>query len=95
MEDIKNEEHNLDTMNYNDRPDGYGFGEAESNDEKREYEKDCHFTKHCIDLGDGYRCHKNEPYSLNEYGYRNQYGPVDQYSFRDITFVRRGKATKK
>lgn len=93
--DKKDKKPDLDTMNYNDRPDGYGFGESESNDKERDYEKDPHFTKHCIDMGDGYRCHKNEPYSKDENGLRNQYGPVDQYSFRDISFIRRGKVTKK
>jgi hypothetical protein len=72
------------TMNYNDRLDGYGFGEAESRDCNHEYEKIPHFTKHCIDLGEGYRPHLNEPYSKNEYGLRNPYGPIDQYTFRDI-----------
>ena len=93
-EDKKTEEkanRGLDTMNYNERPDGYGFGPAESEDTEQEYEKDPHFTKHCIDLGSGYRCHKNEPYNLNIFGQRNQYGPVDQYSFRDIHIIRRGK----
>lgn len=85
---------NLDSMNYNDRHDGYGFGEAESNDCDREYQHDPHFTQHCIDLGDGYRSHKNEPYTKNDFGLRNQYGPVDQYVFRDIYFIRRGKRTK-
>lgn len=84
----------LDSMNYNDRADGYGFGESESNDNDHEYEKDPHFTSHCKDMGDGYRCHRNEPYTLNEFGLRNQYGPVDQYSFREIHFIRRGKVTK-
>ena len=84
----------IENMNYNDRPDGYGFGEAESNDCDRDYEQDPHFTRHCIDMGEGYRCHKNQPYSLDEYGLRNQYGPVDQYSFRDIHIVRRGKTSK-
>lgn len=70
------------SMNYNDRMDGYGFGESESRDTKCEYEKDPRFTKHCIDLGEGYRAHRDEPFTKDEYGLRNQYGPVDQYSFR-------------
>ncbi len=79
-----------ENMNCNDRLDGYGFGEAESNDSAREYEKDLYFTHHSIDLGEGYRCHKGEPYSRNELGFRNQYGPVDQYVFRgDHFFVRK------
>ena len=85
----------LESMNYNDRLDGYGFGEAESVDDKREYEKDPHFTYHCIDLGEGYRSHKNEPYTKDEYGLRNQYGPVDQYVFRsDHLAVRRSKGSR-
>lgn len=94
MDDSK-KTHKQESMNYNDRLDGYGFGEAESSDCEREYEKDPHFTRHCIDMGEGYRCHKNEPYSRDELGLRNQYGPVDQYSFRDIHIIRRGKVTKK
>jgi hypothetical protein len=85
----------LKTMNYNDRPDGYGFGEAESLDEKRAYEKDKEFTEHCIDMGEGYRPHKGEPYSKDEYGLRNQYGPVDQYTFRDAHLLKRAKDKKK
>lgn len=86
----------LDKMNYNDRLDGYGFGEAESHDYKRDYEHDPHFTSHGIDLGEGYRCHKGEPYTKNELGIRNQYGPVDQYVFRgDYFFVRKRKLQKK
>lgn len=72
-----------DTMNYNDRLDGYGFGEADSQDCEREYEKDPHFSQHSVDLGEGYRCHKGEPFTRDDYGLRNQYGPVDQYVFRD------------
>lgn len=72
-----------ETMNYNDRLDGYGFGEADSQDCNRDYEKDPHFSQHSIDPGEGYRCHKGEPYTRDEYGLRNQYGPVDQYVFRD------------
>ena len=75
-----------ESMNYNDRLDGYGFGEAESSDDSRDYEHDPHFTKHCIDMGEGYRSHKDEPWSTDENGLRNQYGPVDQYSFRDVHF---------
>lgn len=83
------------TMNYNDRLDGYGFGEADSNDCDRDYEKDPHFTQHCIDLGEGYRCHKGEPYTKDEYGLRNQYGPVDQYVFRDSHIILRSKKSNK
>lgn len=85
------ENNDLEEMNYNDRLDGYGFGEAECLDSEREYEKDPHFTQHCIDMGEGYRRHKNEPYSKDEFGLRNQYGPVDQYVFRDIHLVMRRK----
>jgi hypothetical protein len=73
---------NLANMNYNDRLDGYGFGEAECLDSGRDYESDPHFTQHCIDMGEGYRTHRNEPYTLDEFGIRNQYGQVDQYVFR-------------
>lgn len=86
---------NQDTLNYNDRLDGYGFGEADSKDCDREYEKDPHFTQHNIDLGEGYRCHKDEPYTKDEYGLRNQYGPVDQYVFRDTHLYRKGFKEKK
>lgn len=85
----------LEKMNYNDRLDGYGFGEAESHDEKWDYEKDPHFVHHSIDLGEGYRCHKGEPYTKNELGFRNQYGPVDQYVFRGDYFFVRKKISKK
>lgn len=81
-------------MNYNDRLDGYGFGEADSNDCDREYEKDPHFTQHCIDLGEGYRCHKGEPFTKDQLGMRNQYGPVDQYVFRGDHFFVRKKVIK-
>ncbi|MCM2351705.1 MAG: hypothetical protein NDI69_16940 [Bacteriovoracaceae bacterium] len=76
-------------MNYNDRLDGYGFGEAESRDSDKEYEQDPHFTKHCIDMGEGYRAHRNEPYTKDEFGLRNLYGPVDQYVFRSYHLVTR------
>jgi len=80
----------LESMNYNDRLDGYGFGESESLDRKRDYEDDPHFTNHCIDLGEGYRSHLNEPFSKDEFGLRNQYGPVEQYVFRgDHFFIRK------
>lgn len=85
----------LETLNYNDRPDGYGFGEAESQDSKRAYEKDAKFTEHCIDLGEGYRQHKNEPYTKDENGLRNQYGPVDQYVFRDAHLFYKNRQKKK
>ena len=85
----------LESLNYNDRPDGYGFGEAESQDSKRAYEKDPKFTEHCIDLGEGYRHHKNEPYTKDDYGLRNQYGPVDQYVFRDAHLFYRGRHKEK
>lgn len=90
---MEKEKEALETLNYNDRADGYGFGEAECMDHDRDYEKDPHFTKHCIDLGEGYRCHLHEPYTKDQYGLRNQYGPVDQYVFRDVTYyqMRRGK----
>lgn len=85
----KETKESAENMNFNDRLDGYGFGEAESQDDKHDYEKDPDFVRHNIDLGEGYRCHKNEPYTKDEYGLRNQYGPVDQYVFRaDHLFVR-------
>lgn len=87
MRTEENSVNEIETMNYNDRLDGYGFGEAECKDKKRDYESDKHFTNHCIDLGEGYRCHENEPYTRDEYGLRNQYGPVDQYSFREVSFT--------
>jgi hypothetical protein len=90
---IKEFELLLESMNYNDRLDGYGFGESESLDKKRDYEYDPYFTYHCIDLGEGYRSHLNEPYSKNEFGLRNQYGPVDQYVFRGDHFFLRKKKT--
>lgn len=74
----------LQSMNYNDRLDGYGFGESESCHAVLEYEFDNYFTFHCIDLGEGYRRHLNEPYTKDDFGLRNQYGPVDQYVFRDV-----------
>lgn len=78
-----------ENMNYNDRLDGYGFGEAESVECECEYEKDPNFVQHCIDMGEGYRSHKGEPFTRDENGLRNQYGPVDQYVFRsDHVFVR-------
>lgn len=88
-------EESLKSDNYNDRADGYGIGEAESCDENRAYEKDPDFTQHCIDMGEGYRPHKNEPYTRDEYGLRNQYGPVDQYTFRDTHLFDRGKKKAK
>jgi hypothetical protein len=57
------------SVNYNDRPDGYGFGPSESVDDKQPYEKE---RKRVPDMGH------------DEYGQRNQYGPVDQYNFRDM-----------
>jgi hypothetical protein len=87
--------HIPESINYNDRLDGYGAGESESLDCECEYETDPHFTHHCIDLGEGYRCHKDEPYTKDEYGLRNQYGPVDQYVFRDMHLVLRIKEEKK
>jgi hypothetical protein len=74
----------LQSMNYNDRLDGYGFGESEACHAVLEYEFDSYFTFHCIDLGEGYRRHLNEPYTKDDFGLRNQYGPVDQYVFRDV-----------
>lgn len=91
----KQENKDLENMNYNDRLDGYGFGESESQDCDKDYENDPHFTKHCIDMGEGYRCHKDEPYTKDENGLRNQYGPVDQYVFRDAHLQRRNKNEKK
>lgn len=87
----KKSEDELETMNYNDRPDGYGFGEAECLDDSQEYEEDEEFCKHCVDMGEGYRKHKGEPYTKDENGLRNQYGPVDQYVFRDVHISRNSK----
>lgn len=87
-------EDELARMNYNDRLDGYGFGEAESVDNDQEYEHDPYFTMHVIDLGEGYRCHKGEPFTKDQFGLRNQYGPVDQYTFRGDHFYVRKKLKK-
>jgi hypothetical protein len=65
-------------LNYNDRPDGYGFGEAESRSHSRPYEK----QRDQEDFGNSD--------TRDEYGMRNQYGPVDQYSFRN-TYTRKQK----
>lgn len=87
----KDQELSLTSLNYNDRADGWGFGEAECLDDSKDYQSDPHFTQHNYDLGEGYRCHRNQPYSRDELGLRNQYGPVDQYSFRDISlFILKG-----
>ncbi len=58
-----------DEINYNDRMDGYGFGPPEHMDDKLPYEKE---RKRKTDVVE------------NEFGQRNQYGPVDQYNFRDM-----------
>ena len=95
-EPTKESDKALSSMNYNDRLDGYGFGEAESMDTNWEYEEDPHFTKHCIVFGHGYRRFKDQPWTQDEYGLRNQYGPVDQYSFRSYhLFTRDGRYSKK
>lgn len=74
----------ISTMNYNDRLDGYGFGESECRDTCIDYKNDEYFRYQvCKDHGEGYRCHINEPWSTDEFGLRNQYGPVDQYVFRN------------
>jgi hypothetical protein len=86
-----NQTNQSDNMNYNDRLDGYGFGESESKDCDLDYVKDPHFTKHCIDFGEGYRRHKDEPFTKDEFGLRNQYGPVDQYVFRSYHLFTRVK----
>lgn len=79
-----------DSQNYNDRADGYGCGESESRDAKEEYMKDPYFEKpRKVDLGDGYRDTLNKPYTKDEYGTRNLYGPVDQYVFRSHHLVTR------
>jgi hypothetical protein len=100
MDDTKStqtENNEIKTMNYNDRADGYGFGEAESRDHSRPYEEDDYFNDRNYDVVRGYCGRKSgqhgrdwnrwrfeEPYTRDEYGLRNQYGPVDQYSFRDV-----------
>ena len=90
------ESESLSSMNYNDRLDGYGFGEAESMNDDCEYQHDPHFTKHCIIFGQGYRHFKDQPWTQDEFGLRNQYGPVDQYSFRSYhLFTRDGRHSKK
>jgi hypothetical protein len=95
--DIQLDPDKLESMNYNDRPDGYGFGEAESRDHTKPYEEDEYFNDRTYDLVRGYcgrsrghhgrdwnRWRFDEPHTRDEFGLRNQYGPVDQYSFRDI-----------
>jgi hypothetical protein len=84
MQPNNDESEKNSTMNYNDRMDGYGFGESESRDCSLPYEHDKHFTKHSIDTVDGCRSHLNEPFARNNLGLRNPYGPIDQYSFRDV-----------
>lgn len=80
----------LEDPNYNDRADGYGCGEAESRDTAEEYMRDPHFEKpRKMNLGEGYRNTLNEPYTKDEYGQRNLYGPVDQYTFRSHHLVTR------
>lgn len=51
--------------NYNDQLDGYGAGEAESNDLVTHKKKNRY------------------PEGISDLGIPNQYGEVDQYSFRD------------
>src|SRR5690606_39609707 len=80
-------EHNK-SMNYNDRMDGYGFGESESRDFKEEYIHDPYFEKpRKVCLGDDYRSTQGEPYTKDEYGLRNLYGPGEQYLFRSHHLV--------
>lgn len=80
----------LEEINYNDRADGYGCGGSESTDTAEEYMKDPYFEKpRKMDLGEGYRNTLNEPYTKDEYGLRNLYGPVDQYVFRSHHLVTR------
>jgi hypothetical protein len=55
-------------LNYNDRLDGYGFGPPEYMDDKYEFE---HHRKRLPEV------------TRDEYGQRNPWGPMDQYSFRD------------
>ena len=86
-----NEENQSQNMNYNDRLDGYGFGESESQDCEKEYLKDPHFTKQCTYYGEGYRRLKGQPFTKDEFGLRNQYGPVDQYVFRSYHLFTRVK----
>lgn len=94
-ESKKEKKPSTDSMNYNDRPDGYGFGEAESMDDELEYQSDPDFCKHCKDMGEGYRPHKDEPYTKDELGLRNPYGPMDQYVFRDSALSKNKKHPEK
>lgn len=64
----KPEEHDDMELNYNDRLDGYGFGPSESTDFSQPYQKERRV---------------DQEVSYDEFGGRNQYGPVDQYVFRD------------
>lgn len=60
--------HDSGSPNFNDRADGYGFGPSESVDQEQPYEQHRSMYRH------------ND--SRDENGMPNQYGPVDQYSFR-------------
>lgn len=59
--------------NYNERPDGYGFAGAESENVEHPYEKEREDKKNT----------QGESGTLDENGMPNQQGEVDQYSFRD------------
>lgn len=62
--------HKPRSLNYNERADGYGFGPSESVDDDQPYEQERSMYRH------------NQ--SRDENGQPNQYGEVDQYSFRDV-----------
>lgn len=62
-----------ESMDYNERADGYGFGEAESEHEKLPYEKD----------REAKESKEAQAPTKDENGLPNQHGEVDQYNFRD------------
>lgn len=72
-EKVESSKENKNTLNYNDRMDGYGFGEAESEHEDLPYEKEREAQKKT----------QGEASTKDENGLPNQQGEVDQYSFRN------------
>jgi hypothetical protein len=72
MSDSKHRKKTDKKLNYNERADGYGLGEAESEHEDLPYEKKREAQKK-----------ESEASTKDENGLPNQNGEVDQYSFRD------------
>ncbi len=60
-------------MNYNERADGYGLGEAESEHIELPYEK----------KREEHKSQEAEAPTKDEQGLPNQHGEMDQYTFRD------------